>query len=160
METFAKLLVMLLAINGAPVLAARICRSHGALPVDLGMRRPDGRPLFGESKTWRGVLSALGMSCALSVFFGYGAWFGLMLGLLAMVGDIISSFIKRRMGLNPSAQCTGLDQLPESFLPSVYAVEALGLDCWWILLLPLTFMLLEIIISKPLFILKIRNRPH
>jgi len=160
LETFVKLLLMLLATNGAPILMARIFRSHGAQPLDRGRQLHDGRPVFGASKTWRGLAAALITSCLLSILFGYGIWFGLVFGILVIVGDLISSFIKRRTGLKPSDQCMGLDQLPESFIPSVYAVWHLGAGWWWAVLLALAFMLLEILISKPLFWLNIRKRPY
>ena len=160
LETFIKLLVMLLATNGAPILMARIFQSRGAQPLDLGRQLLDGRPVFGSSKTWRGLAAALITSCILSMIFGYGIWFGLVFGILVIVGDLTSSFIKRRTGLKPSDQCTGLDQLPESFIPSVYAVWHLGAGWWWAVLLSLAFMLLEILISKPLFWLNIRKRPY
>ena len=159
-ETFIKLLVMLLATNGAPVLAARVFQTRGARPLDLGRKMQDGRPLFGPSKTRQGLAAALLMSCVLSLLFGYGIWFGFVFGSLVMAGDLISSFTKRRMGLDSSDQCMGLDQLPESFIPSVYAVGVLGMDWWWAILLALAFMLLEILISKPLFWLNIRKRPY
>ncbi|RLA53707.1 MAG: CDP-archaeol synthase [Gammaproteobacteria bacterium] len=160
LELFIKLLVMLLATNGAPVLLARVFQSHGAQPLDLGRQLYDGRPILGSSKTWRGLAAALVTSSVLSMLFGYGTWFGLIFGVLVMTGDLISSFIKRRIGLAPSDQCMGLDQLPESFIPSVYAVGALGVDWWWAVLLALAFMLLGILISRPLFWLNIRNRPY
>jgi hypothetical protein len=159
-ETFIKLLVMLLATNGAPVLAARIFQSRDARPLDLGRQLQDRRPVFGSSKTWRGVAAALTASCLLSILFDYGIWFGFVFGVLVMTGDLISSFIKRRTGLKPSDQYMGLDQLPESFIPSVYAVWHLGVGWWWAVLLALAFMLLELLISRPLFWLNIRKRPY
>ena len=160
LETFIKLLVMLLATNGAPILAARIFHSHRAQPLDSGRQLDDGQAIFGSSKTWRGLVAALITCCVLSMIFGYGICFGLVFGVLVMTGDLISSFIKRRIGLESSDQCMGLDQLPESFIPSVYAVGVLGVDWWWAVLLTLAFILLEILISKPLFWLKIRKRPY
>jgi len=160
LETFIKLLVMLLATNGAPVLVARVFQSHGAQPLDLDRQLHDGRPIFGSSKTWRGLAAALVTSSVLSMLFGYDTWFGLLFGVLVMTGDLISSFIKRRMGLAPSDQCMGLDQLPEAFIPSVYAVSVMGADWWWAVLLALAFTLLEILISRPLFWLNIRKRPY
>jgi len=159
-ETFIQTLILLLATNGAPVLVASIFNSHGALPLDLGKQLQDGHPVFGSSKTWRGLISALFTSCILSILFGYGFWFGLVFGTLAMTGDLISSFVKRRRGLKPSDQSLGLDQLPESIIPSIYALVVLGLEWWWAILLPLSFMLIQILISKPLYWFKIRKRPY
>jgi CDP-diglyceride synthetase len=159
-RTFIELLVMLIAINGAPVLAAYFLGATASRPIDGGQRLPDGRPLFGDSKTWRGVAAAVTLSCVLSLLFNYGFVFGLLFGALVMTGDLISSFIKRRMGLAPSDQSLGLDQLPESFLPSLYATFHLGVAWWWALLWSGSFLLIEILISRPLFRLHIRKRPY
>jgi CDP-diglyceride synthetase len=159
-DVFLHILVLLIATNGAPVIVAFLCGSHGALPLDLGRQCADGRPVFGVSKTWRGLASALVTSTVLAWFFGYGLDFGLAFGALVITGDLCSSFIKRRLGLEPSSKCPGLDQLPESLLPSVYAVVSLDMVWWWAPVFAVTFMLIEILVSKPLYWLHIRNRPY
>lgn len=159
-ETFTILLLMLVASNGAPVLAAWALGSRFSVPVDLGGHLRDQQPVFGSSKTWRGVIAALVTACLLSMLLGFGGVFGGVFGLLVVAGDLFSSFIKRRIGLQPSARCLGLDQLPESIFPSVYAVTVLGLDWWWAVVLSLGFMLVDIFASKPLYLLKIRQRPY
>ena len=155
-----EVLVMLLATNGAPVLAARLCQSRGELPLDLGKRLADGYPLFGSSKTWRGLLAALVSSCVLSVLFGHGIGFGLAFGALVMAGDLLSSFVKRRIGLEPGDRCIGWDQVPESLLPSIFAVVVLGGQWWWAILLSLTFTLIQMLVSRPLYFLHIRKKPY
>ena len=159
-ETFIKLQVLLLAVHGAPVLLAYALGSRGNIPVDFDKHCKDGRPLFGASKTWRGLIGALLVSCVLSQHLHYGLSFGIIFGALAMSGDLFASFIKRRIGLESSARFRGLDQIPESFLPSVYATYVLSLDWVWMILLPLVFMLCEMLISIPLYHLKIRKRPY
>ena len=47
---------------------------------------------------------------------GLPATVGTPLGGGAMLGDALSSFIKRRMGAAPSSRATGLDQIPEALL--------------------------------------------
>lgn len=128
--------------------------------MDVGARLPDGKPVFGSSKTWRGLLCAVVTACTLSLLFGFGLRFGLLFGALVMSGDLLSSFIKRRRGLDPSDPSPGLDQLPESLIPSIYAVNVLGFGWPWALALTLAFILLGLLISKPLYWLKIRKRPY
>lgn len=154
------ILVLLVVVNGAPIIAARVFGTRIDAPVDLGAHLPDGRPLFGSSKTWRG-LTAAALSCAAAApILGYTIGFGLGFAALAMSGDLISSFVKRRLGLNPSDQCIGVDQIPEALLPSIYAVAILGLAWWLVILVPLLFMALELLVSRPLYRLKIRKRPY
>lgn len=159
-EVAAEILIMLLASNAAPILVAWLFRSAGDLPLDLGHHLADGRPLFGSSKTWRGFAASLVVACLLSAALGFGYRFGLVFGALVMTGDLFSSFVKRRRGLAPSDQSLGLDQLPESFAPTLYAVAVTGIQWWWVILLPLAFMLLELAVSRPLYWLKIRKRPY
>lgn len=155
-----QVLLLLLVSNAAPILSARLFGSFGNLPVDLGRVLSDGQPLFGSSKTWRGLVAVLVTACVSAWYLGFGVRFGLIFGLLIITGDLFSSFFKRRMGLPASGQCLGLDQLPESFFPVLYAVPAVGLPWWWIILLPPVFMVIELLVSPPLYWLKIRKRPY
>ena len=160
LESFLQILIILLAANGAPVIAALFFRTRGQLAIDLGRQLPDGHPLFGSSKTWRGLAAALLASCALSLFFGYGPVFGLISGALAMAGDLLSSFVKRRRGLAPSDRSTGLDQIPESLLPSIYAVAFLGVAWWWAVIWSLSFTLTQMLLSRFMYWLHLRKRPY
>ncbi len=157
---FLKLLTMLLASNGAPILAARLLGSRASIPVDFNKRLGDGNAIFGESKTWRGICAALLTACILAELFDFGLTFGLLFGCNVMLGDLISSFIKRRRGLMPSDRSIGLDQLPESLLPALYSCFSMELVWWWAVILSLAFMLLQLLVSKPLFLLNIRKRPY
>jgi CDP-2,3-bis-(O-geranylgeranyl)-sn-glycerol synthase len=159
-RTFIEILALLVAVNGAPVLATYFLGARASRPVDGGWQLADGRPLLGNSKTWRGFIIALCVSCVLVLLLGYGLQFGLIFGALVMAGDLASSFIKRRRGLVSSDPSRGLDQLPESFLPSLYATFHLEIAWWWSLLWAAAFMLVEILISLPLFLLHIRKRPY
>ena len=158
--TFFTVLFLLVVANGTPVLTARLLGNRAKHRIDFGTQLPDGHGLFGSSKTWRGLLAALVTTGIAATLLGHTAVFGVIIAGLAMAGDLVSSFIKRRRGLASSSRSTGLDQLPEALLPTCYAVAALNLPWWWILALPAAFMVLEIYLSKPLFKLGIRKRPY
>ena len=51
----AQLLVLLALANGTPVIAKRILGAVLAHPLDGGITLADGQPIFGHSKTIRGV---------------------------------------------------------------------------------------------------------
>jgi hypothetical protein len=51
-----QLLVLLVLANGTPVVAKKILGERFAYPPDGGVEFVDGRPLFGRSKTVRGVV--------------------------------------------------------------------------------------------------------
>lgn len=155
-----ELFVMLVLANGTPVLAARLFGRRWSAPVDGGRRWRDGAPLLGKSKTWRGVVSGALACCLFAWITGMGALFGLVFGALGLVGDIISSFIKRRAGLASSARAVGLDQVPEALLPMILAWLWLGLDWFVVVAVVVLFTLVNILLSPVLYRLGIRRQPH
>jgi CDP-2,3-bis-(O-geranylgeranyl)-sn-glycerol synthase len=71
--------------------------------------------------------------------------------MLTMLGDCVSSFIKRRLGYSQSSHARGLDTVLESLLPTLFLKQQLGLGLTDILLLVLVFFLLEEFV-RPFFI--------
>ena len=159
MLTF-KLIILLLAANGAPIMARKVLGSRYAWPLDGGVRLKDGRPLLGPSKTWRGLIAALLFSGLMAVLLGLPLWLGIRFGGGAMLGDMFSSFLKRRLGVPSSGMALGLDQVPEALFPLLAVRADLGLGTSYILWLVLGFLILELILSRILFALHIREQPH
>ena len=156
----AKILLLLWIANGTPILAARLLGKHWATPVDFGFHLRDQHPLFGESKTWRGLLSAILTTTPAAMSLGFDLGWGLLLGTLAMAGDLLSSFIKRRLGLAPSERARLLDQVPESMLP-VMALAAHGFISWLEgAIVTALFVFTDMLFSLLLYRLKIRKRPY
>ena len=160
MRILLELFVMLVLANGTPVLVAKFLKDRWAAPVDGGRLWRDGRPLLGRSKTWRGLVSG-SLACALfAAGTGLGAGFGLLFGMLGLSGDLLSSFVKRRLGLESSARALGLDQIPESALPMLLAVFWLPVGICSALALVLLFTLSNILFSPLLYRAGIRRHPH
>jgi hypothetical protein len=82
------------------------------------------------------------------------------LASLSMAGDLTSSFVKRRLGLESGQKAMGLDQGLESFLPLWIMKGYFGLGWWEIALLVLVFSALGIAFSPLLYRLGIRRNPH
>ncbi|KAA1175765.1 CDP-archaeol synthase [Marinobacter salinexigens] len=155
-----ELFVMLVLANGAPVVVAKVLKNRWAAPVDGGRLWADGRPVLGRSKTWRGLIAGI-ITCALfSLVTGLGLIFGALFGLLALLGDIVSSFVKRRLGLLSSGRAVGLDQIPEALLPMILAMFWLPLSVLDGLLIVALFTLSNIYFSPILYRLGIRRHPH
>jgi hypothetical protein len=114
---FAPLLVGL-AVHG-------LCIRAGALrglmrPIDGG-RRLRGHRLFGDNKTWRGLLAvAAGTSLGYAVQAASGgfagsplaptavaALVGLLTGAAAMAAELPNSLLKRQLGIAPGRQAAG-----------------------------------------------------
>ena len=106
----------------------------GGTPIDFGKKWKDGRRILGDGKTWRGLFAGafLGMTAGfglavaasyLSVseyrFLGLTNFegFPLMIPILfslcfgALLGDVIESFFKRRIGRDRGQDWIPFDQL-------------------------------------------------
>jgi CDP-2,3-bis-(O-geranylgeranyl)-sn-glycerol synthase len=156
-----QLLFLLVVANGMPIIMKRMLADKGAWPVDGGWNLPlDGHPLLGKSKTWRGIVFALLGPGLASVLMGCSFELGVFTGLWAMVGDLFSSFIKRRLALPPSSMALGLDQVPESLFPLWAIRSEWVLTPGFILVLVMAFLVLELSLSRWLHKLQIREQPY
>jgi len=155
-----ELLLLLLAANGAPVLLARLLGDRWAWPVDGGIILADGRPLFGRSKTWRGIAVGLAATALVGQVLGYGAELGLLFGAASLAGDLLSSFVKRRLGIQSSGKALGLDQVPEALLPLLVCRSELGIGWPAVALLVALFFGGSLLLSRAMFRLGIKKRPY
>src|SRR5664279_3704504 len=118
-------IALLIAANGAPVLINKVLGKRWAWPVDNKLKLRDGHRLFGHTKTWRGLCSAILSTTLIAILSGIEPLTGILFGALAMAGDILASFLKRRMGHVESSRARGLDTVPESLLPILVLKEPL-----------------------------------
>lgn len=155
-----KLLLLVILVNGAPVVAKRVFGVRFAAPLDGGRIGYDGRPWLGPSKTARGVIVAVFAGAVGAPLLGLSWRLGAVIGALAMLGDLLSSFIKRRTGIVSSGRATGLDQIPESLFPLLACRWVYGLNGWDLLWMVMLFMVVEILLSQVLFRVHLRDRPY
>jgi hypothetical protein len=108
-----------------------VCMRQGwlaflARPIDAG-RRLRGRPIFGDSKTWRGpVTVAAGATAVYGLqrhvlhdvpllasleLVDYaqlpGWWFGALAGAVAELAELPNSLVKRQVGISPGGTARG-----------------------------------------------------
>lgn len=112
-----ELVLLLVITNGAPVIARLLLGQRYGQPLDRNLNFIDGRPLLGPSKTVRGIVSAILVTSLMAPLFDLSPIQGALFALLSMTGDLVSSFIKRRLGIRSSHSALLLDQLPETLLP-------------------------------------------
>lgn len=97
--------------NGAPVVFG------GGPPIDMGKNFSDGKRILGDGKTIRGfIVGILAGTVFGAIQIGVGNKSGgiliiILLSLGALLGDLVGSFIKRRIGLSRGMAAPGLDQL-------------------------------------------------
>ncbi len=116
--------------NAVPVLFG------GGAPIDFGKNFVDGKRLFGDGKTWRGLVAGIifgflaGAALAVIVppqlAYGLGVqdrfFLALLLSTGALTGDLAGSFVKRRTGLPRGHPSLFLDQLPFLFFALLFAM--------------------------------------
>ena len=112
--------------NMAPVMVKNWFKSL-AIPIDSG-KRIKGKEIFGKNKTWRGFIFAILFAIVIAYlqfllykfnffrdisFINYSNWLllGFLFGFGAIFGDLIESFIKRRLNLKPGQRFIPWDQL-------------------------------------------------
>ena len=156
----AHLLFLLIVANGAPVLAHAVLKRNGNRPLDGGLVLPDGQPLFGPSKTVRGVVLSLLVTSVTAVILTLPWYVGAVIAGGAMLGDLASSFTKRRLRMPSSSQAFGLDQIPESLLPLLLVKPWIDVATVDIAMLVVAFLVLELLLSRVLYRLRLRERPY
>ncbi len=91
----------------------------GGRPLDFGKTTWDKRRILGNGKTIRGsfggtisgVLYKVGENLYLSMSLSNGLFLAFLLSFGAIFGDIVGSFIKRRLGIESGESAPLLDQL-------------------------------------------------
>ena len=135
-------------------------------PVDFGKSFVDGKRILGDGKTWEGLLLGLwfGGTVALSLwlfteeltYFVYG----LVGSLGALVGDMIFSFIKRRLGLRRGAPLPLADQL-DFFLGATAFMLLIG----WktkvehLIIIGIAILVLHIMANRVAYLMKLKDVP-
>ncbi|MGI9336831.1 MAG: CDP-archaeol synthase, partial [Gammaproteobacteria bacterium] len=147
----AKCLILLLTANGAPIVARNLLGNRCSWPIDAGVRAPDGRPVFGPAKTWRGVAGAILATAFVAILIGQSIAVGAAFALLAMCGDLVSSFIKRRLGKRSSDPALLLDQIPEAAFPAVALAGPLALTTPDIVAVVIGFAVADMVLSRALY---------
>jgi len=147
-----------------------------AKPIDFG-KKFKGQPFFGPHKTWRGIILGI-LIGILTAFFQKFLWkflffkkisflnyqeinvffLGFLLSLGALLGDLISSFFKRRQKIEPGKPWIPFDQI--SFIVGSFLLVdpffRIPISAWLIILF-LSF-LLHVIVNRIGFWLKISDQ--
>jgi CDP-2,3-bis-(O-geranylgeranyl)-sn-glycerol synthase len=138
--------------NMSPVFAAKLFPKWSA-PIDGGRLARDGKRVLGPGKTWRGLVGGAVAGAAVAVVLSFAAagifrgddfgrslgspaWaialFGGLVGGMALVGDAVKSYFKRRRGKERGQPWVPFDQLDFVVfgLLAVAAASPLLADGW------------------------------
>ena len=151
---------LLLVANGAPILTDCLLRKKLSIALDAGLLFTDGQPIFGKSKTVRGIAASIVVTTGAALVIGQSPAIGLLLGAVAMTGDLAASFLKRRLRLAPTSRSFGLDYVPEALLPALVIAAISDLTTTDVVAITAIFVLLATIMSPLLYTLGIRKQPY
>jgi len=155
-----ELLILVTLANGAPVIAKKVLGDRLGAPFDGGKVLYDGKPVFGPTKTIRGIVTSLLVTLAAALIIGFSWQLGLLVAVGAMAGDLLSSFAKRRMRMSSSSMAVGLDHIPESLLPLFASSLLLPVSLLDILAGTAIFCAGALLLSPLLCRLNLRDKPY
>jgi hypothetical protein len=78
-----------------------------AVPLDRGS------DVFGENKTWRGVVVMVVVSTAAAAAIGLSPALGACLGAAYSLAELPNSFVKRRLGIAPGARASAIQYVAD-----------------------------------------------
>lgn len=123
-------------------------------PIDGGIHLWDGRRLFGDNKTWKGLLGYLIMNVMTALLWGgiigksarllqhnyfyknmqnhlpYNLLLGILLGLGYALFELPNSFLKRRLDIVPGKTDSGLRKIFFVFMDQADSVVGCALVVW------------------------------
>ncbi|MDW8022000.1 MAG: CDP-2,3-bis-(O-geranylgeranyl)-sn-glycerol synthase [Nitrososphaerota archaeon] len=156
--------------NASPVLGPRLFGRR--TPIDRGILVWDGRRLFGDGKTFEGLITGIlfGTIVGLILFSlnnpgAYRSPFEpLLLSIGTMIGDIFGSFLKRRLGLESGASAPILDQTGFAVFALFLGLLFYGPPSWFnvenLLLLLLITGILHLATNSAAYVLGLKDRPY
>lgn len=156
MKETLDILILIVIANAAPVITRFIFSEKNLLAIDFGLKLKDQQALFGKTKTWAGIISSLSLTSICAYLLNYDISSGLIISSLAMTGDLLTSFIKRRLKKQSSESCLLLDQIPESVLPALAMKNLYSLSLIQLIVIIVSFIIIELILSTTL--LRYRKR--
>ena len=150
---FGKTLFLMYATLLTPIVAGVInslwCKSNYLLnlkrSIDAGKNFRDGTRIFGDHKTWKGLLGYVVLNAIFMVLFGilfdllnwnkysyiwqnhantplFNLWVGALIGLAYAVFELPNSFLKRRLDIKPGKSAHGFTKYFFTFLDQADSV--------------------------------------
>ena len=105
--------------NAAPLIFGR------GTPIDGGHNFRDGRPILGSHKTFRGLIAGIFAGTIFGIvetpFGPQMPLAGFLMGIGAVLGDLLGAFLKRRLDIKPGDPLPIIDQLDFVFGALVFS---------------------------------------
>lgn len=157
--------------NMAPVMAKKI--NLFAHPIDFN-KKISSKPIFGKNKTFRGFVFGIIFAIIVAYiqfllyqisffrnisFIDYENWlfFGFMIGIGALMGDLAKSFFKRRLDIEPGARFIPFDQTDFVFGALIFIMPIFKVTLKIFITALLLSLALHIIVNHTAFYLGVRG---
>ena len=152
---------------------------RGKHPIDFNKKFFDRQPILGKGKSWEGLVFAciIGIVIALIQAFAYPflpwdlspiqltivpmtATLGFLLGFGAVIGDMVGSFIKRRLKLQRGRPAPLLDQ--EDFLLGalLFASFIIAIKIEWVIILLILTPIIHFVASFVGYKIRLKREPY
>ncbi|MBO4635710.1 MAG: CDP-archaeol synthase [Clostridiales bacterium] len=157
LKTLAMMYVTLAPAIMAGILNMLWCKLHimkfASVPVDNGRNFSDGRRIFGDNKTWKGIIGYVLFNTVFTVIWGiicsasslgslnffyldhdntpaFNILVGVLLGLGYSLFELPNSFLKRRLDITPGKTVTGFKKVFFIFLDQADSLFGCALVVW------------------------------
>ena len=158
--------------NMAPVIAKKIFNSL-AIPIDFN-KKIGNKPILGKNKTFRGLIFGVLFAVIIAylqfwlyknnIFAGitiadYSNWLliGFLMGFGAIFGDLVESFVKRRLDYEPGKSFVPWDQTDFVIGALIFVYPLVVLPLIKIITILLLSFILHIIVNHSAFYMGIRK---
>jgi predicted MPP superfamily phosphohydrolase len=133
-----KILLIIILANGAPPVLAAFYPQACRRKVDGGRKLPGGRTLFGGHKSWGGLIGGIAAGSLCGYLIGISLVMSFSVAALSMLGDLFTSFLKRRIRIEEGESVYLFDQVFEGAFPLllckwVYALNWQLVIAWLLL---------------------------
>ncbi len=133
----------------------------GGTPIDLGRNFSDGKRIFGDGKTWRGLITGIlaGIATGFVLILAAGRFppaslpehtllTVTLLATGALLGDLVKSFFKRRFGKERGAKWPIADQY--DLVAGAFLLLLIGDPAWLFATVTLPVLVVILIITPVL----------
>lgn len=152
----------------------------GGTPVDFGKTDKNGIRWIGDGVTWRGLIAGTLIGILTGAVQGYLAQFilpeigqylitpivtdihsgiliGFLLGLGALVGDALGSFLKRRIGIGRGKPAPILDQLDFIIVALIFVSPFVNMNLQFIAIAIILTLIIHLIANTLAYLLGIKD---
>jgi CDP-2,3-bis-(O-geranylgeranyl)-sn-glycerol synthase len=127
-------------------------------PIDFGAYL-GGQRLFGDKKTIEGTFAAIIVATGLGVALSEPL-VGFVFAVGAMLGDLLNSFIKRRLKIPPGNYFPIMDELNFLFFPVIFALSFFSITSLDVLILGVLTMFLHYLYDRVALFTGFKKREH